>query len=215
VFGDEDLAIGTFRRSVSKVIPEMTRVALLSRKNEMVKEDPTFDRKKFLYYLSRTDYQKQWGKGYRRSGPGTRVLAWFLKIMPEIGPFRALQFKIPNTQTEDMYIKSVDRTVEDFRVLLRRADGDALRLENRDCDTGKETVFGEYRLTDETYAQLLGKLADHGFAQVSSELRANILGYYADPESRLSPRRNQKKWAEIERELDQLKTAKAVTATEP
>src|SRR4030081_758955 len=65
VFGDEDLAIGTFRHSVSKIIPEMTRVALLSRKDQMIKEDPNFDRKKFLYYLSRTNYQKEWGKGYR------------------------------------------------------------------------------------------------------------------------------------------------------
>ena len=128
------------------MIPEMTRVALLSRKDEMIREDPTFDRKKFLFYLSRSDYQKRWGKGYRQPGAGTRVLAWFLKMMPKIGPFRALQFKIPTTQTEGMYIKGVDRTVEDFQTLLQRADANELRLENRDCDTGKETAFGEYRL---------------------------------------------------------------------
>src|SRR5678816_4150890 len=64
VFGDEDLAIGTFRHGVSIIIPEMTRVALLSRKDQLIKEDPTFDRKKFLFYLSRTDYQKKWGEGY-------------------------------------------------------------------------------------------------------------------------------------------------------
>src|SRR5229473_43320 len=87
VFGDEDLAIGTFRRAISNVIPEMTRVALLSRKDQMIKEDPNFDRKKFLYYLSRTNYQKEWGKGYRRPGVRERILAWFLKIMPKIGPF--------------------------------------------------------------------------------------------------------------------------------
>src|SRR5882672_192261 len=122
VFGDEDMAIGTFRRSVSNIIPEMTRVALLSRKDQMIKEDPTFDRKKFLYYLSRTNYQKEWGKGYRRPGLRQRILAWILKIMPKIGPFRALQFKIPTTQTEDMYIQSVNQTVEDFQTTLLQAD---------------------------------------------------------------------------------------------
>jgi hypothetical protein len=215
VFGDEDLAIGTFRRSVSKVIPEMTRVALLSRKDELVKEDPNFDRKKFLYYLSRTDYQKQWGKGYRRPGAGTRVLAWFLKIMPKIGPFRALQFKIPTSQTEDMYIKSVDLTVEDFQTLLRRADGGALRLENRDCDTGKQTSPGEYRLSDQTYARLLDKLAEHNFVQVSPELRANLLSYYADPQSRLSSRQDRKEWAKIEKELDRLRANPVSAAALP
>ncbi|HST12839.1 MAG TPA: zinc dependent phospholipase C family protein, partial [Terriglobales bacterium] len=59
VFGSTDLAIGTFRRSISIVIPEMTRVALLARGQEIVKDTPNFDKKKFLYYLSRKDYEKQ------------------------------------------------------------------------------------------------------------------------------------------------------------
>jgi hypothetical protein len=212
VFGDEDLSIGTFRRSVSNIIPEMTRVALLSRKDQMIKEDPNFDRKKFLYYLSRTDYQKEWGTGYRRPGLRQRILAWILRIMPKIGPFRALQFKIPTTQTEDMYIKSVNQTVEDFQTTLRQADREALHLENRDCDTGKETSPGEYRLSDKTYAELLDELAEHHFDQVSPDLRANILSYYADPKALLLSRKDKKgkdkykmDWAKIEKQIDQLK----------
>jgi len=221
VFGDEDLAIGTFRRSVSNIIPEMTRVALLSRKDQMIKEDPTFDRKKFLYYLSRTDYQKEWGKGYRRPGLRQRILAWILKIMPKIGPFRALEFKIPTTQTEDMYIKSVNQTVEDFQTTLRQADREALHLENRDCDTGRETSPGEYRLGDKTYAELLDKLAQRNFDQVSPDLRANILSYYADPRLLLSAGNGKKDkdkykmdWAKIEKQIDQLKAYSATVAGE-
>src|SRR6267378_105964 len=148
VFGDEDLAIGTFRRSVCTVIPEMTRVALLARKKQLVKEVPNFDRKKFLYNLSRTTYEKEWGKGYRKPGFRERLLAWFLKIMPKIGPFRALDFKIPTPQTEDMYIKSVNQTLEDFQTTIEQAKGKKLKLDNRDCDTGKETSPGEYQLRD-------------------------------------------------------------------
>ncbi len=219
VFGDEDLSLGTFRRSVSSIIPEMTRVALLSRKDQMIKEDPNFDRKKFLYNLSRTDYQKEWGRGYRRPGIRQRILAWFLKIIPKIGPFRALQFKIPTTQTEDMYIKSVNQTVEDFRATLRQADEKTLHLENRDCDTGRETSPGEYRLSDKTYADLLDKLAEHNFDQVSPELRANILSYYADPHLLLSARNNKKDkdktdWPKIEKQIDQLKAYSGSVATE-
>ena len=72
VFGSTDLAIGTFRRSISIVIPEMTRVALLARKQSIVKDTPNFNKKKFLYYLSRKHYEKEWGKGYRKPGCGTR-----------------------------------------------------------------------------------------------------------------------------------------------
>jgi hypothetical protein len=220
VFGDEDLAIGTFRHSVSKVIPEMTRVALLSRKDQMIKEDPNFDRKKFLYYLSRTNYQKEWGTGYRRPGFGERVLAFFMKIMPKIGPFRALQFKIPTPQAEDMYIKSVNQTVEDFQTTLREAQGNKLRLDNRDCDTGKETSPGEYRLGDKTYAELLDELAEHNFDQVSPELRANILSYFADPAWQQSARQNKKDkkdkidFAKIEKQVEQLKEYSGSVASE-
>src|SRR5881394_1639809 len=42
VLGDVDLAIGSYRRGVSQVIPEMTRVALLSRRDQLVKDTPNF-----------------------------------------------------------------------------------------------------------------------------------------------------------------------------
>src|SRR6267143_2909640 len=70
VFGDEDLTIGSYRRSVSTLIPEMTRVALLSRRDVIVKDTPNFNRKKFLYYLSRSNYEHEWGTVYRKPGIG-------------------------------------------------------------------------------------------------------------------------------------------------
>ncbi len=73
VFGDPDLAIGTYRRAISLVIPEMTRVALLARKQAIVKDTPDFHKKKFLYYLSRKSYEKEWGREYRKPGIGTRI----------------------------------------------------------------------------------------------------------------------------------------------
>src|SRR6202162_4715758 len=47
VISDEDLAIGTFRHAIGSVIPEMTRVALLRRKKEIVAETPNFNSRKF------------------------------------------------------------------------------------------------------------------------------------------------------------------------
>src|SRR5947209_10548769 len=46
IFGDLDLSLGSFRWAVSRAIPEMTRVALLTKKDEMVKEDPSFAKNK-------------------------------------------------------------------------------------------------------------------------------------------------------------------------
>src|SRR2546426_2013896 len=68
VLPDEDRAIGTFRHAVSKLIPQMTKVALLNRRADLVRDTPNFDKRKFLYHLSRANYEREWGKGYRKPG---------------------------------------------------------------------------------------------------------------------------------------------------
>src|ERR1700692_4897972 len=171
VLTKEDLAFGTFRRAISQVIPEMTRVALISRHSEIVKETPNVKARQFRYYLSRTSYQKEWGNGYRKPGFGTRVLAFFLRIVPKVGPFKALSFKIPTTQTEDMYVKSINKTVDDYTLTLREQKEGRLTITDMDFDTGRETRAGEYSLADKTYAHLLDDLAKHEFAQASPDLR--------------------------------------------
>src|SRR6202046_4311643 len=163
VLSKEDLAIGTFRRAISHVLPEMTRVALITRRQEIVSETPNFRAREFRYYLSRTSYQKEWGKGYRKPGFGTRLLGFFLRFVPKVGPFKALDFKIPTQKTEDLYIASVDKTVEDYTKLLHETSAGDLHLENTDFDTGHVTRAGEYGLTDKAYAHLLHQLAHNNF----------------------------------------------------
>ena len=210
VVDDEDLAIGSFRHAVSKVIPQMTRVALLTRRKEIVADSPNAAEKKYLYYLSRTDYEKEWGTEYRRPGLGTRLLAILLKLFPKKGPFSGLNFKVPTRQAEDLFIQSIDDTVRSYRELLADSQKGTLRLENKDCDTGKETRPGEYTLSDVTYARLLDNLSDNGFKQVSPELRANILAYYQNPDAPNATKRKKKDWKRVQNELQQLKTATAV-----
>jgi len=207
VFGDPDLAIGTFRRAISLVIPEMTRVALLARKQAIVKDTPNFNKKKFLYYLSRKQYEKDWGKGYRKPGTGTRILAFFLRIVPKVGPFSALAFKIPTQQAEDMYIKSVDSTVEDYSQLLRKTKVQDLQLMNKDFDTGKDTQAGEYRLTDKAYERLLNKLADKKFEHLTPQLQENILEFYSDLNAPLETKRNKKAWTLTLANVEKLRAA--------
>jgi len=179
VFGDIDLAIGSYRRSISKIIPQMTRVALLARRDEIVKETPNFERKKFLYNLSRASYEREWGKGYRKPGFGARMLALFLKIVPKVGPFKAVNFKIPSTRTENMYIASVNDTVQEYDRLLRQASASDLALPDLDLDTGKEAKAGEYTLADKTYARLVDDLCRKSPDPVATELQANIVAFFS------------------------------------
>ncbi len=218
VIKNEDLAFGTFRRAISRVIPEMTRVALSTRRKEIVAETPNFRARQFRYYLSRASYQKEWGRTYQKPGFGTRILAFFFRFVPKIGPFKALDFKIPTKQTEDLYIASVDRTMENYTKLLQEAAAGKLQLTNTDFDTGHDTRAGEYGLTDKTYARLLDQLAGHNFDQITPDLRANILAFYSDPAAPNATKKKPADWQKTEAEVEKLRalpdSAPAVKTTE-
>src|ERR1700687_509474 len=205
VLTHEDLAIGSYRFSVSRVIPQMTQVALRIHEKDMVRETPNFAKRKFLYRLSRSDYEKEWGKDYKKDGFKTRLFSILLRYMPKIGPFKALAFNSPTAQTEDMYFKSINTTVDQYRIFLGQVRTDSLQLANVDFDSGKETKAAEYSLTDDTYAKLLGQLADRKFDLTSSDLRDNILHFYSDLSLPLETKKDSARWQSVLTALDQLK----------
>jgi hypothetical protein len=169
VLAHEDLAIGSYRFSVSRMIPEMTKVALQTHKKDMMRERPDFAKKEFLYRLSRSDYEKEWGKDYTKPGFGTRLLSTLLRYMPKIGPFKGLGFKNPTPQTEDLYFKSINLTVDQYRTFLHAVGTDSLLLPNCDLDSGQVTKAAEYSLTDDTYAKFLDQLSARGFGVAGAE----------------------------------------------
>ena len=206
----EDLAIGSYRFAVSRMIPEMTKVALQTHKKDLMRETPNFAKRKFLYRLSRSDYEKEWGKDYTKPGFGTRVLSTLLRYMPRIGPFKALAFNNPTAQTEDMYFKSINTSVDQYRAFLEEVRAGTLDLPNCDLDSGKGTRASEYPLTDDTYAKLLGQLAERKFDLTSSDLRGNILQFYSDLSAPIETKKDQGRWRGVLTSLDQLKSMTSV-----
>ena len=204
VFPNLDLAIGTFRYSVSRLIPQMTRVAIVMKKDEILKEDPTMTRKRFLYHLKTSQYRRDFGKQYQRPNLGDRILAFFLGILPKIGPLKTLDFKVPTGVTETLYMQSVNDAETQLAHDLTLAASKTLQLDNKDFDTGRETKAGEYSLTDESYADLLSKLADHHFAQVTPELKTNILDFYRDPKPPAFAAKSPRRWTQTLANLAQL-----------
>ena len=206
VLANEDLAVGSYRFSINELIPQMTRVALQTHKKELMSETPNFAKQKFLYRLSRSDYEKEWGKDYVKPGLGSRILATLLRYMPKIGPLRGLAFNSPTPKTEDLYIKSINTTVDQYRVLLEEVRTNTLVLPNCDFDTGNPTKAAEYSLTDKTYAQLLTQLADRKFDQTSPELRADILDFYSDLSAPIDTKNDTARWRSVLKSLDQLRS---------
>ena len=98
--------------------------------------------------------------------------------MPKIGPFRSLGFSVPTRRGRTPVSRKLHQTREHFRESLDALQAGRLRLPNTDFDTGLPTRRGEYSLADATYDELLGKLADRGFADMPRGLSANIVAYY-------------------------------------
>ena len=183
----------------------MTQVALQTHKKDLMRETPNFAKRKFLYRLSRSDYEKEWGKDYVKPGLGTRILSTLLRYMPKIGPFKGLAFNNPTPQTEDLYIKSINTTVDQYRVFLEEVRTDSLVLPNCDFDTGNETKAAEYSLTDDAYAKLLAQLSDRKFDRTSPELRDNILHFYSDLSAPIETKKDEANWQAVLTALDELK----------
>ena len=207
VLAHEDLAIGSYRYSISHMIPEMTQVALQTHKKDMMREQPDFAKRKFLYRLSRSEYEKNWGKDYVKPGFGTRVLSTLLRYVPKIGPFKAMAFKNPTPQTEDLYFKSINTSVDQYRAFLEEVRMDSVVLPNCDLDSGNWTEAAEYSLTDDTYAKLLSQLSAKNFNSTTPDLRANILDFYSDLSAPIETKKDPVRWQSVLTSLDQLRLA--------
>jgi hypothetical protein len=207
VLVSEEKALSSYRRDVSKLIPKATRIAWSLKKDEIKDDIPDATRKRFLYNLSRSNYEREWGKDYRKPSPGERFLAFLYKLVPKFGPLKILQFRTPTPQTERMFEASFNATLDRYRKLLGEASEDTLQLNNDNFDVGENTGPGKYRLNDEAHATLLDRLAEKNFAGASPELKAELLHFFAEPDAPYATKRNAKAWARVQTELQQLKSA--------
>ena len=178
VFGTLDLAIGTYRKTVSAIIPKMTQVAWETKKDEIEKDAPGITREKFLYNLSKTEYEKAWGHNYQRPGVGSRVLSWVIRIVPKVGPFAALKFRTPTPEAEKLFMNSFNATVDRYKTLLVTERSRDVNPPDLNLDVGKPTTAGMYKISDDAYAKLLHKLAEHDFEGISRPLRDQIVAFY-------------------------------------
>jgi hypothetical protein len=208
VFSNYDLAIGTFRRSVSNVIPKMTRAAWQNRKDDIQKDLPGMAKQKFIYNLSRADYEKEWHNQYKHQSFGSKFLAFLILLVPKIGPFRTLSFKMPTPETEKLFMSSFNTTLDQYRELLRESSGErGAAMPDTNMDTGTVTGPGDYPLADKTYAELVDQLSKDHFANVSPELRTVLLTYYGNPDAPFATKKNKKDWDRVLAEINELKSS--------
>jgi hypothetical protein len=210
---DENKALNSYRHDVSKLIPKATRIAWALKQKEIKADIPDMTKKRFLYNLSRSNYEREWGKNYRKPNLGERFLAFIYLLLPKIGPLQVLQFRTPTPQTEQMFEASFNATLSRYRKLLGEVGDSHIDLPNDNFDVGENTGPGKYGLNDDAHAKLLGKLAERKFAGVPPELCQELLHFYAEPGLPYATKRNPRAWARVQTELEQLKSASPPSAT--
>ena len=201
VFLAEDLAIGSYRHAVAQTIPEITRIAWRDKSEEIQKLNPGAAQQRFVFNLSRQEYDKAYGQEYQKPSLLARFLAFLYKLLPKIGPLRPLQFKAPTKEAEALFLESFKGARERYRSALDALGRGRLDLPNTDFDTGKLTAQGEYTLADDTYAELLKRLTGHRLATVPDALRQRINAFYAVAPNRKSSRKERKRAAKVKEAL--------------
>ena len=210
VLTNYDLAIASYRRGVSQLIPEATKIAWHTKRDEIQRDSPGITRTAFLYRISRSTYEKEWPGKYKKPGFGTRLLGFLLRLIPKVGPFRALAFKIPTPDAEKLFVASFSNALQNYVQLAKQQESSGqaqVTLVDENFDTGTVTGPGQYPLTDQTYAALLDRLQKNDFATVSPAVKTALLAYYADLNAPFATKKDKKEWAKVVREVDQLKAS--------
>jgi hypothetical protein len=205
IFDDLDLALSTFRHTVSSVIPTATRTAWHLKKDDLIAAQPGLTRRRFVYNLSRASYRKDWGRDYRQPGIGSRLLAFLVRLLPKVGPLKAFDFRSPTPQTDRLFQTSFNRTLDLYRSLLGTADVDRPAVPNRDFDTGELTRPAEYPLADAAYSRLAIALAGKAAAAIDPQLRQDVLEFFGDLSLPFATKATPSLWHATLAALDKLK----------
>ena len=178
VFSDVDLAIGTYRFTVSKLIPDVTRLAWREKQDDILESRPDALERTFVYSLTRQEYEGKYGTHYRKPGLLARFIVFMVKVLPKIGPLSVLAFRLPTPEAEKLFVESFVLVRQRYEQMLGMARREALNLQNTDFDTGRPTARGEYPRADEAYTELRDRLAKKMPTEVPIAMRRDIARFF-------------------------------------
>lgn len=207
VLGRAHPALRSYRTSVRSFIPAFAEAEVVLHRKQFPPHADNETYRIFAERVARTNYERRWKHKFHGPGIKAHLLAFLVLIIPKIGAASDLAIKIPNSHTQELYLHSLNHTVDVFRDIIHRLgdEGDApVPLANIDLDTGNPVKLGDYVLADETYARLLQRITSKPERAVPEALKRNIVDYFADPKS---PQNLQ---TEVSQQLIKLKTMSAI-----
>jgi hypothetical protein len=154
VFDDVELAIGTYRRAASELIPDVTRLAWRDKRDEILEANPAITEDRFVFTLTRQQYEETYGTRYRKPGLLARIVVAIFKVLPKFGPFKPLSFEPLTPEAERMMLDSYAASAARYSELLEAMASGTLALSNMDLDTGTPPAPGVNPLADKTTSEL-------------------------------------------------------------
>jgi len=187
VLGRARPSLRSYRTSVRSFIPAFAEAEVVLHRHQFPPHPDDEAYRTFAERVARTNYERHWKHAYKGPGIKAHLLAVLVFLVPKIGPASDLALKIPTPKTEEWYLQSVNHTLDVFRETLHKhlsdPDPRVVLLPNIDLDTGSPAKLGDYPLADQTYEQLLLRLASKPAHSIPADLKQNILEYYAGLES--------------------------------
>jgi hypothetical protein len=205
LFWNFDLAIESYRSAVSRTIPQATRIAWAQRRAEIQQFEPGVSHKRFVYILKRSSYEKEWGKRMDEPRFWDKVLALVLRLIPPIGPLRALQFKMPTPPVEKLFMDSFSRASVQYGEKLGDLESGNISLPNENYDVGTTTQAGQYFLADDIQAYWLHKLAEKKFATITPAIRYELTTYFGDLREPMKIKEQAGAWKQLQADYAALK----------
>jgi hypothetical protein len=160
VFGDVELAVGTYRKAASEWIPDITRAAWREKRDEILERNPQLTEQEFIFTFTRQQYEEEYGTTYRRPGFFARMVVALFKVLPRFGPFRSLAFEPLSADAERLFLDSFAASLSRYEEALRDLRAGQLILRDTDLDTGEPLQPGRNPLADETLADAAARLSN-------------------------------------------------------
>lgn len=211
IFGNIDHSVNNFRWAVNSLMPTVTRSAWLLKKDEIKAMQPGITARKFHYTMERKKYYKEFGRDHDKPKFKERVIAFIINILPKVGPFKAFRFKEVGPDGEKQFIKSFDTVMNHYAEALAKLHYENISLPNVNFDTGKQTMIGDYGLTDATYGQLMLKLQENKFSYLTNNLKQNLVNFYNNADTVALAQKDTSLWKKTNMAIQEVKIATPIT----
>jgi len=178
IFKNFDASVSTMRWGVKNLFPALTKKAWKAKKDEIVKANGTATVRSFRYKMSRRMYNKEFSGKRNKPDFKARVAAFFVKILPKVGPLKNLKFVYPGTEGEKRFTHVFDTIIQKYAIASKQWDAQLLQLQDINLDTGHPMAYGKYHLADDTYCKLVLNLQKEGFACLTPILQAHLVKHF-------------------------------------